>query len=419
MLTRDDVDPVQAARNAVIADAAAYTQGPPLAEFARMRGETPVAWVPEPTRRLRSGSGSVEHTGTGFWAVTRHETVVAASRQPALFSSSARGAFLSDPKSRADLERARQLLIGMDPPEHGLLRRRIVSAMPTRAQLAESVRDHVATLVSAFVADGGGDVVTRLAAELPLLVLADLLGVPREDRHLFYEWSNNLVGFDDPDIGGNDITTFSRTIAEAFGYARRLANDRRHAPRDDFVSALVSGPEPLDESSFCHAWLLMVVAGNETARHLAAGGIDLMLTRPHLAEQLAAGADVVKAVEEMLRWVTPIMQFRRTATADTELDGQPIAEGDKVILYYISANFDETVFDAPDVPDLARAPNPHMSFGVGPHFCLGGHLARLEAVELLTALRPHVTRMERAGAPARLASNFMNGFKELPVRLGG
>lgn len=405
-------------RDASIADAAAYIHGPPFAEFARLRRESPVAWVTEPTRRLRSGDGFVEHTGTGFWAVTRHGAVAAASKQPALFSSSSRGAFLSDPKSRADLERARQLLIGMDPPEHGVLRRRIVAAMPTRARLAGSVRDHVATLVSAFTKDGGGDVVSRLAAELPLLVLADLLGVPRADRHLFFEWSNNLVGFDDPDIGGHDIITFTRTIAEAFGYARRLANDRRRAPRDDFVSALVAGPEPLDESAFCHAWLLMVVAGNETARHLTSGGIDLMLDQPHLAEQLAQGADVAKAVEEMLRWITPIMQFRRTAAADTELDGQPIAEGDKVILYYISANRDEAVFDAPEAADFTRDPNPHMSFGVGPHFCLGGHLARMEAVELFTALRPHLRRLERDGDPSRLASNFMNGFKELPVKLG-
>lgn len=412
MPTPDDVHTTS------IADAAAYRQGPPLAEFARLRSQAPVAWVPEPTRRLRSGSGFVEHTGTGFWAVTRHETVVAASRQPTLFSSSARGAFLSDPKSWADLERSRQLLIGMDPPEHGVLRRRIVSAMPTRAALAQSIHDHAASLVSAFVSEGGGDVVADVAAELPLLVLADLLGVPRQDRHLFFEWSNNLVGFDDPDIGGNDVTTFTRTIAEAFGYARRLANDRRRSPRDDFISALVTGPEPLDESAFCHAWLLMVVAGNETTRHLVSGGIDLLLEHPRLAEQFAAGADVSKAVDEMLRWVTPIMQFRRTATADTELEGQPIAEGDKVILYYLAANHDETVFDSPEVPDLARDPNPHLSFGVGPHFCLGGHLARQEAVELFTALRPHVARLRRAGSGTRLASNFMNGFKELPVTLG-
>ncbi|WP_199434080.1 cytochrome P450 [Qaidamihabitans albus] len=412
MPTRDDV------HAGSVADAGSYTHGPPHAEFARLRREAPVAWLPEPTRRLRSGAGSVEHTGTGFWAVTRYETVLAVSRQPRLFSSAARGAFLSDPKSHADLERARQLLIGMDPPEHAVLRRSMVAAMPSRARLVQSVRDHVATLVSAFEADGGGDAVARLAAELPLLVLADLLGVPRADRGLFYEWSNNLVGFDDPEIGGGDVTTFTRTIGEAFGYARRLANERRRQPREDFVSALVNRDDPLDEATFCHAWLLMVVAGNETTRHLISGGLDLLLEHPRLAAALADGGAVPPAVEEMLRCITPIMQFRRTATADTELAGQPVAEGDKVILYYVSANRDEAVFDRPDVPDLGRDHNPHLSFGAGPHFCLGGHLARLEAVELFTALRPYLARIERTGPPRRLASNFMNGLKELPVGLG-
>ncbi len=413
MPTPDDVHTTS------IADAAAYRQGPPLAEFARLRSQAPVAWVPEPTRRLRSGSGFVEHTGTGFWAVTRHETVVAASRQPTLFSSAARGAFLSDPKSWADLERSRQLLIGMDPPEHGVLRRRIVSAMPTRAALAQSIHDHAASLVSAFVAEGGGDVVADVAAELPLLVLADLLGVPSQDRHLFFEWSNNLVGFDDPDIGGNDVTTFTRTIAEAFGYARGLANDRRRSPRDDFVSALVTGPEPLDESAFCHAWLLMVVAGNETTRNAISGGMQAFVDHPEQWRRLQNDPGLTdSAVEEILRWVTPVVGFRRTPTCPVSIGDQQVERGDKVIVYYPSANRDEEVFDDAHIFDIGREHNPHVAFGgTGVHFCLGAHLARLELRIMFETLAARIDRVEPAGEPRRLRSNFINGIKAMPVRI--
>lgn len=348
--------------------------------------------------------------------------MAAASRAPKVFSSAAGGAFLGDPRSRADLEQKRQLLVSMDAPEHTAVRRVVSAAMPQRAvrAMAQSVGHHVERVVDAVVAAGEFDAVADLAAELPLLVLADLLGVPRADRALLFSWSNNLVGFDDPEYGGGDVRAFIQTVGEAFSYATELAAARRREPRDDLVSALVGGAHgaPLTESQFCHLWLLMVVAGNETTRHLLSGTLELLADRPNLAHGLASDpSSVGTAMDEMLRWVTPIMQFRRTATIDTSIDDQAVAAGDKIVLYYLSANRDERVFDRPDTVDLRRVPNPHLAFGVGPHYCIGAQLAKIEATALFTALLPHLTRLERAGPTARLESNFMNGIKALPLRL--
>lgn len=412
----------------LLADPATYVSGPPWREFARRRTEAPVAWVREPALRRRSGragdgpAGEVLHRGDGYWAVTRYASVVRASRDPALFSSATRGPFLADPKTRGDLQRTRQLLSGMDPPGHTRLRRVLTAAFTPRTvrALQDSIDAHAARIVAAAAGRGEVDAVRDLAAELPLVVLADLLGMPPQDRNLMFSWSNHLVGFDDPEFGGGDVRTFKRAMADAFGYAADAAAARRRDPGDDLTSVLATAEvdgRPLTEPELCGLWLLLVVAGNETTRHLVSGALELAADDPAVRGALADPDRVPVAVEELLRWITPIMQFRRTATADTELDGQPIRAGDKVVLYYASANRDEAVFADADRLRLDRAPNPHLAFGVGPHFCLGAHLARAEAVALLRALRPHLPHLRRAGPTQRLASNFMNGIKSLPVRL--
>ena len=245
--------------------------------------------------------------------------------------------------------------------------------------------------------------------------------MPPRDRHLLFAWGNQLVGFDDPEYGGGDIEAYRRAMGEAFRYALDLAADRRAHPTGDLSGRLATvevDGRRLTDREFCNLWLLLVVAGNETTRHLLAGGLHALAEHPAERDRLAADEGLVPAAtEELLRWVTPIMQFRRTAARDTVLAGQPIAAGDKVVLYFTAANRDPAVFADPHGLDLGRDPNPHLAFGIGPHFCLGAGLARLEARALLSALRPHLGQLMMDGAPVRLASNFVNGWKSMPMRL--
>jgi len=406
----------------MLADPVTYRVGVPWHELARRRRSAPVAWVDEPALRRVTDDGQEEvRRGTGFWAVTRYESVIRASRTAPVFSSAARGAFLADPRTAEDLERARQLLVSMDAPEHGRIRRHVTAAFTPKAvrALVGGIGEQADRLVRTVTAAERFDAVTDLAAELPLLVLADLLGMPRADRNLLFRWSNCLVGFDDPEYGAGSVDAYARTFAEAFRYARELARSRRQRPADDLVSALVTSTvdgQRLTEPEFCQLWLLLVIAGNETTRHLLSGTLIALTEAPGQCRRLAADpALTATAVDELLRWITPIMQFRRTAVRDTELDGQRIEAGQKVVLYYISANRDERVFAGPDRLDLARRPNPHLAFGVGPHYCLGSHLAHTEARILIDALRPHLTRLRPAGPVVRLEANFMNGIKSAPM----
>lgn len=432
-----------------IADPRTYRTAVPHEVFARLRERGPVVRVGEPELTRHSAAGSITERGPGLWAVLGHEAVVDASRRTAEFSSAAKGAFLADPRTRADLQRARELLVNMDAPEHGRIRRVVTAVFTPRAvdSLAARVREHAHRLVDAAAAQGGCDAVPALAAELPLLVLADLLGIPHADRHLLFRWSNHLVGFDDPEYGGGDIDAYRGAMAEAFQYALGMALDRRRDPCDDLSSLLATAQvdgRRLSDREFCSFWLLLVVAGNETTRHLLSGSILALAQNPRVRLLLARDPGAIPScVEELLRWITPIMQFRRTATADTVLAGQSIAEGDKVVLYYIAANRDPAVFNDPDrfdparfhtvrtnavysdivrsdtaSADTVRPQGQHLAFGIGPHFCLGASLARLEARAMLEALRPHLDGLDTAGPPIRLESSFVNGLKSLPVRLG-
>jgi cytochrome P450 len=405
-----------------LSDPATYVAGVPHAELARLRREAPVAWVEEkPLWRTGSRGERVATRGTGYWAVTRHATVTLVCREREVFSSAHRGVFLADPKSRRDLERTRQFLINMDAPEHKRLRQFVALAFTPRtvAVLVDRIRAEARSLVDGIRERGRFDVVRDLAAELPLISLADLLGIPREDRGLLYEWSNNLVGFDDPEYGGGRVDVYQKTFADAFRYSLELAEAKRRRPGDDLVTGLVTTQVDggqLNEREYCHLWVMLVVAGNETTRHLLSGSLLALSEWPEQRRRLEDGAAVDVAVEEMLRWVSPVMQFCRTAMRDFELEGQHIREGDKVALYWASANRDESVFAAPDRLDLLRHPNHHLAFGIGPHFCLGAHLARLEARAMLEALRPHLAAFELDGRPVRLASNFMNAIKSMPAR---
>jgi cytochrome P450 len=355
--------------------------------------------------------------------VTTHEGVTDASRRTEDFSSAAKGVFLADPRTPADLALTRELLVNMDAPQHVRIRKLVTSVFTPRAvrAMVDGVAAHAAALVRGVVRAREFDIVTDLASELPLLVLSDLLGVPPQDRHLLYEWSNRLVGFDDPDYGGGDIDSYRGAMAEAFLYALRLAGQRREQPADDLVSRLANAEidgKRLSDREFCSFWLLLVVAGNETTRHLISGSLQALAENPGERDRLVRGAvPTTVAVNELVRFITPIMQFRRTATRDVRLCGNDIRAGDKVVLYYISANRDTAVFSDSGRLDLGRDPNPHLAFGVGSHFCLGTHLARLEVAMLLTELKPHLAGLELTGPVARLESNFVNGAKAMPARI--
>jgi cytochrome P450 len=412
------------APGADIAHPDTYAAGVPHDEFARLRARGPLVWVPEPLLVRRSSAGQIAQRGSGYWAVTTHEEITVVSQRTQEFSSAAKGAFLADPRTAAELASARQLLVNMDAPEHLRIRKLVSGVFTPRAirRLTESVGRHAASLVNKIVQAERFEVVADLAAELPLLVLCDLLGVPAADRHLMYRWSNHLVGFDDPEFGGGDIDVYRTVLAEAYEYALRLARLRRDKPADDLVSRLACAEvdgRRLSDREFCSLWLLLVVAGNETTRHLISGSLQALTACPEQRDRLVRETvPMASAVEELIRWVTPIMQFRRTATRDIELCGELIPAGAKVVLYYVSANRDPAVFAQPDQLKLDRDPNPHVSFGAGPHYCLGAHLARLELGELLNAMRPYLQTLELTGSVERLASNFVNGVKSMPARIG-
>lgn len=388
-------------------DPETYAAGIPHAVFRRLRDEDPVAWQTEPG-------------GRGFWAVTRYEDVVAVSRRPALFSSEREGAQLADLPAPL-LETARAMMLNMDPPRHTRYRRLVSAAFTARTveRLEPRIRARATGLVDAMAARGACDFVEAFAAELPMRVIAEMLGVPEEDHARIIDWSDRLTGSDDPELSGS-IEASAAAAAEMWGYASVLADARRREPRDDLMTALVHAEVDgarLDEMELAAFFLILAVAGNETTRNLLSGGLRALVEHPDVAARLRARPALLDgAVDELLRWVTPVMCFRRTATADTTLRDTRIHEGDKVVVYHVSANRDERTFPDPDRLDVERSPNLHLAFGFGEHFCLGSALARLEGRIAFDVLLGRLRDVALDGEPRRLRSNFLNGFKSLPIR---
>jgi len=265
---------------------------------------------------------------------------------------------------------------------------------------------------------GECDFVSEVAAELPLQVIAEMMGVPLEERQMVFDWSNRLIGFDDPEFQTSQDDG-KAAATEMFAYANQLASERVRCPKDDLVSILMHSEvegEKLTELEFDLFFILLAVAGNETTRNLISGGMCALSENPAERARLRQNPDLLpSAVEEMLRWVSPVMHFRRTATHDIDLHGQKIREGDKVVLWYISANRDAAVFPDPDRFDVGRTPNDHLAFGLGTHFCLGNNLARLEIRVMFEEILRRLPDLELAGPVRRLRSAFINGIKEMPV----
>jgi cytochrome P450 len=384
-------------------DPSLLESGVPHAAYRRLRDQDPVSWLSGPDG--------------GYWLLTRHADVRDASLDAAAFSSWRGTTGMDDPPGDR-LEVSRLILINMDPPQHTRYRRLITRGFASRAveQLEPHVRAMCRGLIEAAAPRGGGDFVAEVAAPLPMRVILELLGVPDGDRAHLQQLSNEMI-----DQAGKDAGLAA--AMRMYGYAFELATARRKAPGDDLVSVLLQAEidgERLTDGEFNAFFLLLVVAGNETTRNLISGGMLALLEHP---EELAAlrrdRALLPGAVEEMLRWTSPVAQFRRTAHHDVALHGRTIREGDKVILAHASANRDERAFVEPDRFDVRRTPNPHIAFGFGPHLCLGASLARLEARVMFEELLPRLDRIELAGAPRRVRSNFVSGYQSLPLAWRG
>jgi cholest-4-en-3-one 26-monooxygenase len=386
-----------------------YEQALPLEQLARLRNEAPVFKHDDP------------ELPEGFWALTRHADVEFVSRNSDIFSSYEKSALISE-FPQEQLDQLRLLMLNQDPPQHTRTRSIVNRGFTPRmiGALEKRIYGVCDETVAAAVELGEGDFVSLCAAELPLVVIAELMGVPQEDRHKVFDWSNRMVGANDPEYGVTPEEARDASI-EMFMYANSLAEEKRKQPKDDIVTKLLTADEEgneLSELEFDSFFMLLAVAGNETTRNALTGGMYAFTQNPDQWERLKADHSLIPtAADEIVRYVSPVIHFRRTATRDVEVGGVTIKAGDKVVIYYTSANRDESVFENPDTFDIGRDPNPHLGFGGGgPHFCLGRHLAKLEIEQMLQALLDRVDRVELVSPPRRLRSNFINGIKEMQVR---
>jgi cholest-4-en-3-one 26-monooxygenase len=389
-----------------------YAQRVPAEEFAELRRTAPVWWNPQPR-----GAGGFDDDG--YWVITRHADIVAISRDSDTYSTWENTAIIrqAEGSTREQIELQRFVLLNIDPPQHTKLRGIVSRGFTPRAigSLRAALSARTERIVTEAVARGGGDFVTEVAAELPLQAIAELMGVPQEDRRKVFNWSNDMVGYDDPEFAGDPETA----AAEILGYSMEMAEDRRKCPRDDIVSKLVHAEVDgghLSPDEFGFFVILLAVAGNETTRNAISHGMLAFMEHPDQWELFLA-ARPPTAADEVVRWATPVTVFQRTARCDVTLGGQQIKAGQRVGLFYRSANFDEDVFDQPERFDILRSPNPHLGFGgSGTHFCLGASLARLEIELIFNAIADHMPGIRLDGDPVRLRSGWLNGIKRLPVR---
>jgi len=429
----------------VVFDPATYVGGVPFDALARLRRDTPVVWVAEIPVVGWPG-------GPGFWLVLRHADVESVLTRPRLFSSSLGATQIRDPATPQALSYVRRMMLNMDPPEHSRLRRLLSRSFTPRAvaQLEHRIRGHARAICDRAFAGRRGecDFANDVAADLPLLTLADVLGVPEQDRWLLFDWSNRVIGYQDPDYASSaefDPAAGTPMAREAhalrpvpdrdgrmpdprtregmpdlYAYAHLLAEEKRRRRGEDVMSILLAQADDdggqVSVAEFENMFWLFAVAGNETLRNGLPGACIALLEHPDAQDRLRADPALMPgAIEEMLRWWTPVMTFRRTATSGCELGRKRIGEGDKVVVSFSSANRDEAAFADPGRFNIYRHPNPHLVFGHGPHFCLGAHLARAQMRALFSEVLARTSALISAGQPSYLRSNFQRGVKRLPV----
>jgi cholest-4-en-3-one 26-monooxygenase len=384
----------------------------PHEQFLALRRSAPIFWV-EQTPEASAGM-----LGSGYWAVTKHADVSAVSKNSKVFSSRENGAIIRFPETatRESVELTRFVIINQDAPEHTATRQIISRGFTPRAigALEEMMAARAQRIVANAVAQGSGNFVTQVAAELPLETIADMLGVPPEDRQKLFEWTNQMTS-DDPESGIDP----EAASAELLMYSMGLAADRKANPRDDIVTKLVHADKDgrgLTDDEFGFFVIALSVAGNETTRNATTHGMNAFFDNPDQWD-LWLRERPGTMVDEVIRWATPVTSFQRTALEDVELGGVQIRAGERVGLFYASANHDEDVFTDPHRFDITRSPNPHVSFGGhGAHYCIGANLARLEIRLIFDALADLAPGITRLGPPTRLRSGWLNGISELPVR---
>ena len=357
--------------------------------------------------------------GEDFWALTRYDDIRMVSRQPRLFSSYAKGTMVADPDEMG-LMASRQMMLNMDPPQHDRFKMLVSRGFtPKNAELLRQRIDELAReIVDDIVGRGECDLVTDVAGRLPSGLIAELMGIPRADGEHLYDLTELMHTNDDAVAPPEQRVA---AMVEMLGYADEVARAKREKPGDDIASTLVQAEvdgDRLTDAELNWFFLLLVNAGGDTTRNLVAAGVQMLFDHPDERARLQADLDTLlpTAVDEMLRCTSPVAHFRRTAMADTEIRGQVIAAGDKIMVFYGSGNRDEDVFTDPDRFDVARTPNPHMAFGGGgPHLCLGMHVARIEIAALLRELLTRCPDIAPAGAPERMASSFIAGVRHMPV----
>ena len=391
----------------------------PHAEFATLRARAPVAWFDEPDGN------------SGFWAITRLDDLVDVHRDHRTFSSQVGGTELEELENDPEAREARRTMLETDPPEHTRIRK-LVSRNFTRGAISKwesTARALIAENMDKALLDHRVDFVETVARQFPIQMISKLLGVPDRDAEQLFHWADAVVYNTDPDFSEllydkEDTEPYrllpfrSPSSLKVFEYAQKLASEKAKSPEADVVSILAASEEltPLEFQTF---FLLLVIAGNETTRHSLSHGALALARFPDQLDRLREEPTLMEtATEEILRWASPQIHFRRTAVCDTELAGVSISAGDKVVMWYISANYDERAFADPFTLDLSRDPNPHVTFGGGgPHICLGAWMARLEVRVFLEEMVRRIRRIQLDGQPERIRSNFINGLKHLPLTL--
>jgi cholest-4-en-3-one 26-monooxygenase len=390
-----------------------YTERLPMEEFAELRASAPIWW-----NEQAPGNGGGFHDG-GFWAITKLDDVKEVSRRSDIFSSYENGVIprFNNEIAREDIEVQRSVMLNMDAPHHTRLRKIISRGFTPRAvgRLHDELHDRAQHIAKAAAAAGSGDFVEQVSCELPLQAIAGLLGVPQEDRDKLFRWSNEMTGNDDPEYADIDPKASS---AELIMYAMKMAEEKAKNPGDDIVTQLIEADidgEKLTDDEFGFFVVMLAVAGNETTRNSITQGMMAFADHPDQWELFKKDRPET-AADEIVRWATPVTSFQRTALEDYDLSGVQIEKGQRVIMFYRSANFDEEVFEDPYKFNILRDPNPHVGFGgTGAHYCIGANLAKMTINLIFNAVADNMPDLKPIATPERLRSGWLNGIKHWQV----